>query len=478
MLFVEVSTPWSWLRAAAYPVYIDPTFTDGYGGDVTTYKDGGINAGAATTNYGSAQTSNIGYPGSIWRTLIEFDVSSLSGVTINTATLTLTPNSVDTPGTYDAYNVLTPWTAAGMTWNTSDGSTSWPSSAGCGTAGTDHSATKIFDSISSWAGGTAKNISLDTTQVTNWLTTNYGLIIIGQNKSTWNNVQMAMADHTNTAYRPMLVVDYTAGGGATLTVNNVSQAQTVGNVALTQHNVLSVDNILQAQSVDAPALTQHNALAVDNVNQSQAVDAPALTQHNVLAVGNIAQAQAIGNVDLVQYNMLAVDNIAQAQAVGSIALVEHHVLTVKNIAQAQAIGQANLTYHAPGAAALIVQNVDQAQAVGAADLVQHNVLTVANVAQAQAVGAVVVVYHAPAGIALIVANVNQVQSVGPVALTQHHILTVANVAQAQTIDAVSFVLLYLDLTLSPRSTLFTLKDRSTLFTLKNRSVDWTLKDRT
>ena len=106
-----------------------------------------------------------------------------------------------------------------------------------------------------------------------------------------------------------------------LAVDNLAQAQAVGNVALTQHNILAVDNLAQAQAVDSPTLTYHApsvALVVDNMAQAQAVGNVALTQHNALAVDGMVQAQAVGAVSLTQHNVLVVDNLAQAQAIENV----------------------------------------------------------------------------------------------------------------------------------------------------------------
>jgi hypothetical protein len=79
---------------------VTKSFTDGYGRDVTTYKDNYINNTDTNTNYGtnayiyageSANSSNY-----VYRSLLQFDVSSIpSNSTIISATLTLLYKTFD-----------------------------------------------------------------------------------------------------------------------------------------------------------------------------------------------------------------------------------------------------------------------------------------------------------------------------------------------------------------------------------------------
>lgn len=78
-LYVEVRTPYAWLQSAAYPVTVDPTLTDGYGGDITTGKDTGVNSAAATYNYGVNPNFSIADSFGTKKGLFFFDLSSISG---------------------------------------------------------------------------------------------------------------------------------------------------------------------------------------------------------------------------------------------------------------------------------------------------------------------------------------------------------------------------------------------------------------
>jgi len=88
LYFIRVRVPREWMLSAVYPVVVDPTFTDGYGGDVTTAKDTILWSVAPTSNYGTrlqALDNETTSPA-----LMEFDLSSISdGSTCTSATLYL-----------------------------------------------------------------------------------------------------------------------------------------------------------------------------------------------------------------------------------------------------------------------------------------------------------------------------------------------------------------------------------------------------
>lgn len=214
---------------------VDPTFTDGYGGDVATSKDTDIDPGFPTRNNGAAnyftRTNHKG--------LIEFDLSSIAAdSTCNSATFYGYATAAGGAGAtfvttiYSIASGNAAWiegtqvenTAASgePCWNAlaADGSggvtTSWAGSAGLATSGTDYDASAIgsFTGLNNDANGTEYTASLTTSRVEGWFgapNTNYGQLFV----SDVNPTRCGSSDHTTIGYRPKLVVDYTAGGGPT-----------------------------------------------------------------------------------------------------------------------------------------------------------------------------------------------------------------------------------------------------------------------
>jgi len=204
------------------------TFTDGYGGDVSTYIDTYIERGAADTNYATTvylQISSEATPTNV--TLLKFDVSGIpDGATINSATLYLYQHQWGS-GAYtgDIHRILAAnsgWTEVGATWNHSVGTTHWAgdaggdhgNDAGCCVSGTDYDATVVgtLTGNGTNATGTEYAITLDVDEVKELLTADYGLVLIA---TSGTSQFICSSDHTTTGYRPKLVIDYTDGSTST-----------------------------------------------------------------------------------------------------------------------------------------------------------------------------------------------------------------------------------------------------------------------
>ncbi len=187
----------------------DPTFTDGQGGDVETFKDARVIESTPTTTFddepSSIATNNVSSTNKI-RGLFEFDISSIpADKTINTAVFTIFRANGST-GTYSSKSMIVSritasWVESTVTWNTQPA----------------HSTPNSDDNP-----GVSTPVVLDVqydfniiTMLKTWYdgtNTNYGL------KHLWNNeaydAEQDQANFhssnyvTDTSKRPKLVVNY------------------------------------------------------------------------------------------------------------------------------------------------------------------------------------------------------------------------------------------------------------------------------
>jgi hypothetical protein len=206
------------------------TFTDGYGGDVTTYLDTNTDIGndsdqsASTRIYMHRDNSN----GVQQAGLIYFTLTSLVDKVIDAANLYLYEGQDGTtdPFTGNVCAVL----AANTGWYTDKTKATWSykiasttrwagdaasnggADAGCSISGTDWNATPM----GTWAGdrvnaaGYEYIIALNTTQFTALVAANYGLVLLPTSTASTNARSVFSSDVGVTGWRPKLVVTYHA----------------------------------------------------------------------------------------------------------------------------------------------------------------------------------------------------------------------------------------------------------------------------
>jgi hypothetical protein len=224
-LFITVRVPKTWIDAAAFPIVIDPTFTDGYGGDATTYKDTDISLSSPTTNYGSDTTfytGNYDSGTSTDRTLIQFAVSSIPGdPVLDTVTFSIyvTADYCGYARTVRVYRLKRDWVESQATWNIYSTGNSWQTAGAAGAddrESTDIGSRAFSESESSGY----KDFTLTPTSKSA-LDLGYGWIVKTDTESL-DMYEYASSDNATTSRRPKLVVVYTAGGGGRTTKNTDS----------------------------------------------------------------------------------------------------------------------------------------------------------------------------------------------------------------------------------------------------------------
>ena len=230
---------------AVFPVAVDPTFTDGYGGDVFTANDTYLasanpDASRGAQNYITAESAII--------SLLSFDLSSIAAsATCTSATLYLYALATRTTDRSVAFHAISaanagwleggnvdPETGGAATWdNKADrngaGDTAWAGSAGLSTETTDYAAVAA-GSMTYTANdgvGTEDTASLDTTTVKGWFGgTCPGLKMVMTSVAAWPS--SGSSDHATTGYRPKLVVVYESG--ATTSVAKIKDIMGLGMI--------------------------------------------------------------------------------------------------------------------------------------------------------------------------------------------------------------------------------------------------------
>ncbi len=166
------------------------------------------------TNYGTNTEWYIytdgNEPSYISLGLAKFDLSTLTGTTISSATLTLYQSRGDYTAPIKMSRILAAnsgWTESGATWNTINGSTAWAGSAGARTLGTDYSSTLLYNGTVDTVLG-EKSFSLNTDEFTSMVANNNGFVVWGGN--LFYNHQFSSSDNATAVQRPKLTVNYTS----------------------------------------------------------------------------------------------------------------------------------------------------------------------------------------------------------------------------------------------------------------------------
>ncbi len=201
--------------AAVYPITVDPTFTDGNGGDINTAMDTYMAQWSPTSGLdGESSLQTIANGTSLQRALIQFDLSSIAAsAACVSAALSLRAIVLDGAGAgaaHSVYPVYRPWTETGACWNYYAGTSVW-GTAGCADTVNDRAATACgtFNAPATAPNTVTCNLNTDTVQSWFGSNTNHGLLIKADSETAWDRVCYASSDNGTAADRPQLVVEWT-----------------------------------------------------------------------------------------------------------------------------------------------------------------------------------------------------------------------------------------------------------------------------
>lgn len=157
-------------------------------------KDSHIRAGAANENRGTYSQLTVNwYPYQANRGIVEFDLKTLSGATINSAYIDLYNRANSPRDNFGIYRVLASWQEMVVTWGNQ------PAHFATAYAKVNVPSTGTFrfdvkKLVQEWADGTYVN---------------YGFILKRDNEGGTSWPYFCSSDHSTTTWRPKITVDYT-----------------------------------------------------------------------------------------------------------------------------------------------------------------------------------------------------------------------------------------------------------------------------
>lgn len=167
-------------------------------------------------------------------------------------------------------------------------------------------------------------------------------------------------------------------------VDNITNAQSLSNINLTQNSAISIDDLINAQSLSQPTLTQANILSVNYISNNQSLSDVTLSVASALSVDSIANSQLISDVSLSAAGQLSLDDVSNAQLTSSAELIKNHQFIVDSISNLNVLDVSSLNTDTN----FIVQSISSAQTITSSGLIQHNILLVDSISNAQLLGVV------------------------------------------------------------------------------------------
>jgi len=244
-----------------------------------------------------------------------------------------------------------------------------------------------------------------------------------------------------------------SGGSTQLVSLDLDNLQSIGEVTLTQGNILAVQDISNTQELTTPMLAEKTNLTTNNLNQIQDLSVVDMSSSSSLALADLEQLSTITSIGLVQQSNLNTNNIENAQELSIASLVQKAVLSVSNLEQLSTISNVSLVNqssitlqnieqdHQLTNATLIQNNnlllngIESAQDVTSPTLTQANILTVSAIETAQEASNVSLAIAGVLGVASLV----QTQSTTEPNLNQNSLLSVDGIEQSHTLSIASLL---------------------------------------
>ena len=173
---------------------------------------------------------------------------------------------------------------------------------------------------------------------------------------------------------------------SSITLNSIDQAQTMGEVSLTENSVISLNSMTQAQTMGELSLTEAGTLLLSSMSQAQTMSEVSLTEHSSITLNSIDQAQTMSEVSLTEAGVLLLNSMDQSQFVDEIQLTEHSIVSLDSFLQSQSLDI--MTVSEVGGTLLTLFNSSQSQTVTGTQLTEHSLITLDNMTQEQLLGSI------------------------------------------------------------------------------------------
>jgi hypothetical protein len=290
-------------------------------------------------------------------------------------------------------------------------------------------------SATGWPASGTKDIAIGS--LIQHLVDTYGGLASGAHVCIWITAASTEPNEAESEYvpydvgsnYPTLTITYTAGGGTTLVVPDLSHAHTLDAPVLTQKHTLAVADLGHGHGLEGPGVTQKHLLALAELSHSHVLDAPSLTQKHVLTSDDLVHSHVLDPVSLTQKHVLTVADLSHVHLLDGISLGAAIELEVQELSHTHTLDPLVLTQKH----ALTVADLIHTHGLDPELLIQKHNLTVNDLLHAQVVDNVTI----SSAITLIISNLIHSHGLDTPSLTQKHVLVVGDLAHSQTLDNVS-----------------------------------------
>lgn len=221
------------------------------------------------------------------------------------------------------------------------------------------------------------------------------------------------------------------GGGITVTVQDLTQSQTIDSVTLTQSHVLTLNELNQVQTIDNIVLGELSNVSINELSQAQALDNITLLENQSITVNEVNQNQSLDNIDLTQGYTLSVNELSQTQELGNVTITTGDQIAVNELSQNQTLEQITLVQ----AGVLVLDEINQAQLISNLNLQSMTPITVQNLSQSQLLENVDVTLLAEL---VQINDATQSQTIDEITLLQNSIIQIDSLSQSQLLQSINY----------------------------------------
>jgi hypothetical protein len=253
-------------------VYGDITTTIILQPNATEGKETYLNLDSVTTNFGSETDVRVENSTSVFRSLIQFNISEINeeGLQIGKLFLFHHDGHPSSNGTIEIHRLNQPWTESGSNWNTSDGINNWTSPGGDYNSTIEYTSVVAADSYG-WYSWNVINL------IRGWKNGTYennGLILIANSGSGWH--LFYSSDYLgDPGLRPKLILEYNNNKKMLDDNDDLSLVDNYGNIvdyvawgqdpSSDDDNAVIADQWLDGDYIDTQWLLEGHTLGRDRI---------------------------------------------------------------------------------------------------------------------------------------------------------------------------------------------------------------------